>query len=167
MDTFNEQIVKIRPTAKTTALRMLVWVAAIAISTLLIVNFEYLRGIIVLLEFVLFYGAWKLSQQFSIEYEYILTNGDLDIDKITAQSSRKRIFTIKCGEIEAVGKYQKGMQLHGKLYMCCNESDDAYYIITRDKTEGTICLVFAPDEKLQSAIKLFLPRIIQKDAFSN
>ena len=167
MDTFNEQILKIRPTAKTTVLRLLIWVVAIAVSTVLIMNLRYLKGLIVLLEFLLFYGAWKLSQQCSIEYEYILTNGDLDIDKITAQSTRKRLLTLKCAEIETIGKYQKGMQLHGKLFMCCNENDNAYYIITRDKNEGTVCLVFAPEEKLINGIKLFLPRIIQKDAFTD
>lgn len=167
MDTFNEQIIKIRTNAKTLAVRVGIWLAAILLSTVFFMFLKYIGSIILLLEVLLFWGALKLTRLTSVEYEYILTNGELDIDKITAQSSRKRIVTINCADIEKIGKYQSGMQLHGKLYICCNENDNAYYIITRDKQNNSVCLVIAPEEKMKNGIKSFLPRIIQKDAFAD
>ena len=47
-----------------------------------------------------FYYAYKLIKNSSIEYEYILTNNELDIDKIIAKSARKRMLTVNFREIE-------------------------------------------------------------------
>lgn len=166
MDTFNEQIIKIRKSGKTIMLQLLIWLAAVLVLTLLFMfAFKFVGTFIVLIAFLIFWGAQKLSQRFNVEYEYIFTNGDLDIDKITNRSDRNRILTIKCAEVEALGKYQQGMKLNGKLFVCCNENDDSYYLIAREKDEGTVCLVFAPNEKMKKGIKPFLPRILQFGAF--
>lgn len=166
MDTFNEQIVKMRKSAGAIALQVLIWFAAIVIFAV-VYYLGFLGSLFPIAAIGLFWGALKLTQKFNIEYEYILTNGDLDIDKIVNQSDRKRILTIKCAEIEAVGKYKEGMQLHGKKFVCCNPGEDNYYLIAREKDEGTVCLVFAPSEKMKKGIKTFLPRIIQLGAFDN
>ena len=164
MDTFNEQIVKMKKSAGTVLLQMLIWFGAVAIFA--VAWYTKLLGFLFPIAAVgLFWGALKLSQKFNVEYEYILTNGDLDIDKIINQSDRNRILTIKCSEIEAVGQYKEGMQLHGKRFVCCNPGEDNYYLIAREKDEGVVCLVFAPNEKMKKGIKTFLPRILQLGAF--
>ncbi len=167
MDTFNEQIVKINNTPKTIALKVLIWIAAIMGCGVLVYFIKIMGALAAVVAFLLFKGAVKLSGLLNIEYEYILTNGELDVDKIIAQNSRKRLFTIDCKEIEAIGKYRAGMKLNGKLFMCCNEKDEAYYIVARNKQGEQICLVFAPGEKLKNGIKIFLPRFIQKGAFED
>lgn len=162
MDTFKEQIIKIRSTPKTLAMKVLIWALAALILSFVV---RYVSLFIPIAAIGLFWGALYLSRKLDIEYEYILTNGDLDIDKITGKSDRRRVLALKCADIEKIGKY-KGEQLHGKQFVCCNPGDDAYYIIAREKDEGIICLIFAPDEKMKEAIRKFVPRIIQKDAFA-
>lgn len=163
MDTFKEQIVKIRRTRSSFYLSALVWFLAMALTTVLLMIIPTLA---VLIAFLLFYGSMNITQRFNIEYEYILTNGELDVDKIVAQRSRTRLFTIKCADIEAVGKYIKGMKLseNGTVYICCNEDDEnAYFFRARDTKGKAICIVMAPDEKMINAIKPYLSRIIQRD----
>lgn len=164
MDTFKEQLVKIKSTPKTILLSALIWIAAIAITAVALL---FLAQLAVLVAFLLFWGAIKLSKKLSIEYEYILTNGDLDVDKIMGQAERKRICSIKCSDIEAVGKYSPGMQLPQNVIVCCNPDDESYFLRGRDSKGNAVCIVIAPNEKMKEAIKAFIPRIIQRDAFAN
>lgn len=163
MDIFKEQIVKIKATPKTTGMKLLIWAAAAMVLAFVILS--PLNMFLAVAAIALFYGATVLTRKLDIEYEYVLTNGDLDIDKITAKRERRRILEIKCAEIEKIGKYNAEMKLHGKQFICCNPGDDAYYLIAREKDEGVVCLIFAPNEKMKAAIKSCLPRIIQMGAF--
>lgn len=40
------------------------------------------------------YGVWYLWGTTNLEYEYILTNGEIDVDKIISQRKRKRWVTV-------------------------------------------------------------------------
>ena len=104
MDTFNEQIVKINHGAKNISLKILLWGAALFLSFVTFLFIKYLSTLAIIIVGALFYGAFKLSSRLNVEYEYILTNGELDVDKIIAQSTRRRMVTLKCSDIEKVGK---------------------------------------------------------------
>lgn len=45
------------------------------------------------------YGAYLLMSMQNIEYEYILTNSEIDIDKIMSKKARKRIASFDFKEI--------------------------------------------------------------------
>lgn len=164
MDIFKEQIIKIKPTLKTAAIKVLIWAAA-AMILAAVIYFGF-GQFLPIAAIGLFWGALTLCRKLDVEYEYILTNGDLDIDKIIGKRERKRILALKCADIEKIGKYNGEMKLPGKLFICCNPGDEAYYIIARERDEGTVCIVMAPDDKMKEAIKHFVPRIIQMGAFS-
>ena len=167
MDTFNEQIVKIKHGAQNIFLKVLLWVAALFLSGLTFLFINYLNTIAIIIVGGLFFGAYKLSSRLNVEYEYILTNGELDVDKIVAQSTRRRMVTLKCGDIEKVGKYSAGLKPHGKFLMCANPTENAFYILARDVKNEAVCLVIEPNDKMKNGIKGFLPRIIQKGAFED
>ncbi len=167
MDVFNEQIVKIKSGAKNISLKILLWLAALLLVFLTFLFIDYLNTIAIIIIGGLFYGAYKLSSRLNVEYEYILTNGELDVDKIVAQSTRRRMVTIKCSDIEKVGKYSAGLKTHGKFLMCCNPSENAFYVLARDTKNEAVCLVMEPNDKMKNGIKGYLPRIIQKGAFED
>lgn len=50
----------------------------------------------------LIYGTWFLVGQRSLEYEYALTNGELDLDRIVSRRRRKRLFSGNVKEFESV-----------------------------------------------------------------
>ena len=84
MDTFFEQIVA----KKKGAPEWLIIIGTI-LAGLLVLGFVFLfaNSFLVIALVGVGYGAWWLITTQNVEYEYCVTNGDIDIDKITALSA--------------------------------------------------------------------------------
>lgn len=165
MDIFFEQIVKVKRTGAQTA--GVVGIIALLIVLMVVFGFLFMMGfsLSILLAFGACWGAYKLITLSSIEYEYIYTNGDLDIDKITARASRKRVVSILCSKVERYGQYNPAVRPSDsvkKVYTLCDVDDpNAKYIIAPNKKEGLVMIVFAPDERMRGVIEKAIPRIAQ------
>lgn len=172
MDTFFEQIVSIRKDAKGWASLLGIWVAAILLA---LVVFFFLSGFLGMIAFLLifgiFFGAYKLSCRLSIEYEYIITNGIFDVDKIFAKSSRKRVASFDLAHVERLEKYNPNAKPVGnfsKTVIACNTNDnDAYMMVVSEEGKGNSLIVFSPDERLRSAVVKFIPKFIANSAFKD
>src|SRR5690554_5559375 len=96
MDVFLEKIVERKKTSKDTLISIGI-VLAIPVAFIVVVNIPFigqlLRGFELIILVGLVYGAYHLIRSRNIEYEYIVTNGELDIDMIMARKKRKRIFS--------------------------------------------------------------------------
>ncbi|MBQ5911426.1 MAG: hypothetical protein IIW94_05405 [Clostridia bacterium] len=163
MDTFFEQIIKIKLTGKVKA----IITAIIAVDALLVCVLFYLSlylapTIMLLVIAAAIYGGYKLISLLSIEYEYIYTNGDLDVDKIVAKSNRKRIVSIKCSEVEKYGVYQ-GQPAPGSVkatYIFCNpDSEGQVYLIAKDRNQGMVMIVLAPNDRIRTELEKAIPRL--------
>ena len=78
------------------ALLLLIFATATALSGTQFGSFSFSIGL-VLIAFA-WYGAYLLMSMQNIEYEYILTNSEIDIDKIMSKKSKKkelRVLTLK------------------------------------------------------------------------
>ena len=88
MDTFFEQIISVKKTGKAVAALIGIWLAAFVVCFLL-----FFTGFFGMLTFLLIagvlYGAFKLSCLLNIEYEYIVTNGIMDIDKTIVNNIKR------------------------------------------------------------------------------
>ena len=103
-DVFKEQIVKRQTNIKDTAIRACLWVL---FGLIAIAAFGFLHtsiGMIIVI--VLWFGVKFLTSFLSIEYEYVLTNGELDIDIIYDRSRRKRVFTANVKSFEIMAHIQ-------------------------------------------------------------
>ena len=163
MDTFFEQLIKIKLNGKAKALiALIIAVDVIIVLALLFFAFVFAPTIILLVAAGAIYGGYKLISLLTIEYEYIYTNGDLDVDKIVAQSSRKRMVSIKCSEIEKYGEY-KGQPAPGSvkntLVFCNPDSEGQVYITAKDRNFGQVMIVLAPEERIRTEIEKVIPRI--------
>ena len=169
MDVFFEQIVEIKKTAKDYLILAIIWILAIGISVTLLVSFFGLMGpIIIIAPMLLCYGAYKLSMNFFVEYEYIITNGTLDIDKIVAKNSRKRILSIEISNVDNLEKYNPNKMLNGysKITLACNKDDsNAYGMSVGKEGLGRHYIVFSPNDKLKAATVKYLPKHISNSAF--
>lgn len=168
MDTFFEQIITIRKSGKALLALFGIWLLALVLSAALIL-FPILGSLNLILIAGIIFGAYKLSSLFNIEYEYIITNGTMDVDKITNRSSRKRILSFELGGVSRIEKYNPA-QLNSinqkSVTFACNPDDsDAYFMVAEREGKGSIYLVFAPDERLRSAIVKFVPKYIANSAF--
>ncbi|MBO5199785.1 MAG: hypothetical protein J6B93_00740 [Clostridia bacterium] len=165
MDTFFEQIVRMKFSGKNIAAMVGILLADLILTFVIIFIVAGFVGLpfAMLLLFGLMWGSYKLLMMNSIEYEYIFTNGDLDIDKIIAKSSRKRVVSVKCASAEKYAKYHPGMTAPGsvkKTYIFCDERDEnAVYMIVPHKDEGNVMIVFAPEDRVRTAIEKVIPRI--------
>lgn len=169
MDTFFEQIVLIRKTAKTWFLLGALWFATLVVCYFVLAFGAYLMGFAPILIVGAIYGAYKLSTRFSVEYEYIVTNGSFDVDKIIARSTRKRELSCELSGVERIEKYNPAAHPVGnfkKTVMACEPNDpNAYFMVVSEEGKGSRLVVFAPDERLRGAIVKALPKFIANSAF--
>lgn len=162
MDTYLEQLVKIKLDGKAKWLIVAILAVDILLTAGLILLALLIHPILVLVILgVVGFGTFKLLSMLSVEFEYIITNGDLDIDKITAKSTRKRMQSIKLAKVEKYGKYT-GQPAPGSVsntYFFCNrDSENAVYFIAPEKGKGNMMVVLDLDERMQEAAEKFIPR---------
>lgn len=172
MDTFFEQIVPIRKTGKTWAAFIGIWLLAlILVAACLLILSGFIGSLGLLLAAGVIFGAYKLSSRLSVEYEYIITNGVMDIDKIIAKSSRKRMASFDLANVDRLEKYNPNARPVGnftKTVIACNEFDgDAYLMVITVEGKGSSLVVFSPDDRIKSAAVKFLPKFIANSAFKD
>ena len=169
MDTFFEQITAVKKSGKDIAAITGIWLLAFIICFLLVLLIGYLQSFSFLLIAGALFGAFKLSCRFNVEYEYIVTNGTMDIDKIINKSSRKRILSFELATVSRIEKFNPAQisSVNTKeLFITCNADDPAAYLmVSSTEGKGTSYLVFAPDERVRSAIVKFVPKFISNSAF--
>lgn len=172
MDIFIEHLVKKKTTVLDVLIRIgLILAALIALGLVFAVPSDSVWSMIVV--FVAcgaLFGGWYLFTGLSVEYEYAVTNGEIDIDKIIAQRKRKRLVTIKAQNIEKIGKYTPDVKIpeniDTKLIVCDSlKSPDIYYIVFRHNDKGRTLVIMNMPERVFAGIKNYLPREIRNEVF--
>ena len=168
MDSFVEQIVKKTPNSKDTAKKVFIVVAMCLLSALLAFVMMFIpafAGISFLLLFGVMYGGYYLITGCDVEYEYIVTNGEIDIDKIIAKRKRSRLITGKVSSFEAFGKYENAPDIDSNVTivnavgtsLSGNETEMWYADFTH-ASAGKVRLIISAEDKVIEAIRPFLPR---------
>ena len=111
----------------------------------------------------LIYLAYRFITSRNVEFEYIVTNGELDIDKIISQRKRKRIFSASCKEFDIIARVksnsfsQSVQSIKNRIDASSSiNSPDAYFATLNYKGEKTL-VIFEPDERMLNNFKLFIP----------
>lgn len=121
---------------------------------------------IILIAFV-WYGFYLLLNSRNLEYEYILTNGELDIDKIIAKNGRKRVITIDFREVElcaAVNNSEFRHQYENKnnfsqiITLVGDINADNVYFADFHCDGERKRVLFQPSEKIIDGLKKVNPR---------
>ncbi len=172
MDNISEQLVKINKTSKDYFILGSIWVGAfllVFISVWFGMQVPTFISLLFLICVGVMYGATKLASRLNIEYEYIVVNRDLDIDKIISKSSRKRLVSIKLNEVLDFGKLspEKAKKLDTRhfdqKFICCNPGDEAYYLTYKHVKKGMILLVLAMNERTKTEALKTIPRTVISD----
>ncbi len=163
MDIFMEKIVKKQKDIKDHLITISIIFLAII---LMLLALNYLASMAMFFIIGIGYLAYLLITTRNIEYEYAVTNGDLDIDKIIAQRKRKRVFSANCKSFEIVAKvksthYTPQYRNFKNKIICSGslEGDGVYFIVLHYKNEQTI-VFFEPTDKMLNNFKTFIPRKI-------
>ena len=172
MDIFYEYIVKRKKETKDYLIIAGIIVLGLILSVVLlgltIIFSTYLSGLGLVLIFLLWWGAWTLMGSRNLEYEYILTNNYLDIDKIIARRGRKRLCTINFKEIEQCASTTDPM--FGHIYRNTegrtvkNYAGDInaprVYFVDFSKDAERVRVLFQPNERILDGLKKANPRLV-------
>ena len=173
MDTFIEQIVAIRKSTAQMIGQVFLWAFAFLLIVVLFLFVAPLGQLFTMIGifgcFGVGYGAYFLSSNMNVEYEYSATNEYLDIDRIVARRKRKRVLSVQSKDFESFGLYNAAQHTHrnyDKRIIAANVGEeDVYFGTLRVNNMGHVLLLFQPDERVLGQIKKYLPRQVLNDAF--
>lgn len=168
MDVFYEYLVTREKTKKDKMMSAVYITAAVIISLFsMFILGLYLNGF----EFIFIAGAWygavQLMCRSDIEYEYVLTNSVLDIDRITAKKKRKRMISIDFKNIEKCEPKPYGTEMikvmanEEVMNLTGNPADKNIYFVDFCKGSGRYRVYFQPDDVLMEHLKNANPRYVK------
>ena len=172
-DTYIEHMIKAKKTTSTVFRQILIIIATIVV--LLAITFVFLvlppaaLSVFPLLMAGVIYLAYRLLGSLDLEYEYILTNGELDIDKIANRKRRKRIITvhaktfIEFGKAEKKDFYDKEKKYTRIIDASGHSNAFCDYYAVFFKNGQKIKLIFNPTGKMIDAFKLYAPRVVKDE----
>ena len=160
-DVFNEQIVKRNPRIVDHIKRAALIAAVFTVFYLALLVAGGLAFFIAAAAGCL---AFYLMSFLNVEYEYIYTNGELDIDIIYNRARRKRLLSVSVKDFEVMAhvddKERQGSFGGAQETLFCHSGEtgpNTYAFLTIIKGKKTQ-VVFEPNEKLLKAIGTSLSR---------
>lgn len=166
-DVFKEQLVKREPNIKNNLIKGGVIGAALLIFLILSAfnSNPLVSAIFPFIFLALIGGAYFVFTMQNVEYEYIYTNGELDIDRITNRSRRKRIFSSDIRAIEIVAhiedkNYSKEFENTQKtMDFSSGKVKPNTYVARVPYGEKMVKLIIEPNETIQQAmVSVLSPR---------
>ncbi|ADH61467.1 conserved hypothetical protein [Thermoanaerobacter mathranii subsp. mathranii str. A3] len=164
MDAFIEKLVKRQKTSKDTLFSIGVVVAALIVVFGVIPLIPIVRNLWIFFLFLFAYLAYYLIRSRNIEFEYSLTNSELDVDKIIDQKKRKHVISVDCRDFEVMAKInsdkftQDIKTIKNRIEAVSSmSSPDVYFAVFEDKGLKTV-LFFEPNEKMIEVIARYIPR---------
>lgn len=159
MDNYSEQLVaKIRTTGDTVKIAAVIMLASlIAGACVFLVLVSGLLLLIFLGLGLFFLGVW-IASGMSIEYEYIVTNTEMDIDKIIGKRKRKRMITVDLTKAEEFAPLNGGSPDCDVIVHASSGSDkNIHYMIVEHNDYGKVKIIFNPNQKFTEALKTAFP----------
>lgn len=148
------------------AMLLAIYAAAFALAGTQYGSFAFSIGLVLIA--LLWYGAYLIISMQNVEYEYILTNSEMDMDKIMSKKGRKHLVSFDFKEISVCANIQDNEHNHDYK----NVTVDKTYDIVGDKNGGNIYfadftqdnqrvrVLFQPTYKMINSAKRFNPRNI-------
>lgn len=176
MDNFAEQLVKRNETQSDKTRRNALLVVGILLTVTLAVFAVLQLGAPVRAFFGLLlaaacgYGTFFTYRNSYVEYEYTFTNGELDIDKITAKSKRTGMVSTEVRQFTDFGKYSENMKETEEMTLVMatdNIAAHEYYADFTHEEHGKTRLIFCPDERMLENIEKFLPARLRTKQYEN
>lgn len=170
MDIFYEQLVKIKKTAASWALTIALYLLALLLifgMILIALANTWFLSFVIILSFLVVWGLSKILKLLQVEYEYIITNDEMDVDKIQGKEKRRRLATFNLRQVVEAGVYNAAAEKRlenksfgTKLY-CCNPADEnQLYLITRHAKKGLMLVVISPNERMATALERVIPATV-------
>jgi len=166
-DVFNEQLVARGGSQKDLLKKIGISVVG-ALIVCVSMNIPQVATFIPMILIAVVAGIVFLFRRYNIEYEYVFTNGDLDIDRIINKSRRKSALSVNVRSfvtmVPVTNKdYEREVSNYTKLmdFSSGTVKDNTYAVIF-EKDKNRVKMIFEPDEQMFKAIRSYIPRVIKK-----
>ena len=127
---------------------------------------SYTMGFEFLLVAGAWYGAYLLIRRRNVEYEYIFTNGELDVDAIYAKRRRSHILTIRVRDMEICAPvytdqyqeiYIKNAGVKSSFYAASSMTSRSLYFADFQYNGEKVRLLFEPPASMIEKMKKYNP----------
>ncbi len=162
MDSYAEQIVRKSDGGADSAKRAILLVGGVFLGLAVAVLGSIFGAFAVssLIGVGILYGGIYLSANYDIEYEYLIVNGSIDIDKIMSKKRRKPLISVSVSQFESFGIYDAEKGTPSDMTIVSAEGDSKenqrYYADFSHETYGKCRLIFTPDNNILREIKPYL-----------
>jgi len=168
MDTFVEQIVTKRRDGRDMGIIGLILFGMLALVVACAYFFMYIGMFALIIIAGAGYGAWFLLSSRNIEFEYSVTNGDIDIDTIIARRKRNRLVSVSGSKLESFEPYEEAAYASRKfdrtVMAAPSTKDEGLWAFTyRSKKNGRTLVIFQPEKRVVSAFKIGLPSMMARE----
>ena len=170
MDAFIEKIVQKKKGTQDYLISFGIILASFFVAfSILVFLMTFIQQFAFLLAIGAVYLGIRLQSRTNIEYEYLVTNGSLDIDKIISQRKRVRIFSSDCKEFDALGRVKSrnygphvsnGAEV---IFAGTNMASESLYFVTLSYKGKKTVLYFEPDQRMLDSFRRFIPSKILRD----
>ena len=162
---FVEQLIRRKKTSKDIWTSVLLVIGGIIFTPMALYYgfaLHYLGYVFLLLLAAVWWCVFRLIKSKTVEYEYVFTEGTLDIDMIIAGSRRGRVITISKMELELMAPISHPYSGEYKTLNCStkDENDRLYYLITERHGVGKVRVLFNPNDELIDAFKQYRPSVV-------
>lgn len=167
-EVFKEYLIKQKKSPKDVLVQVALCVAAFIVGSILfVVGGDFIGPLLIC---GIIFGTYYLFGKFNREYEYILTNNELDIDVIYNRNSRKRVLTINMKKIEIMASIKDtnhSSEINKPGLKVINASDNTnkentYAIITETEKNGLCKVLITPNEALLTELYKQAPNKVYK-----
>ena len=158
MDGIIEFLVKKEKTSADSFKSVMIYAVAFVISAL---SFMYLKSFGVIGAAAAIYGAYYLSLNFDLEFEYCILGKDIRIEKILSRKKRKSFIEIEWDDILAITPISNeqavsSYQVQKTIMASTNETDENNYLIIAKTKEGTAKIYIRPNDKMIEHFNTFM-----------
>jgi hypothetical protein len=160
-DVFVEHLIARRPTIAVFAQKALIAFAALVIATL---SLYFLGSFAMVFVFGAGWGMIILLRRLDLEFEYSITNGEMDVDKIMGRRSRKRLFTVDCRSFDILApckdEYRgevESQTITRRIDVSSHpQSPGRWFAVYSAKDGVRTLLIFEPNEKMLKTFKIYI-----------
>ena len=164
MDSYCEQLIAKTRTGGDTAKIALSIVLSLLVAAVCVFFMLITGAVALLLLAVISVGAgiWAAGNV-GIEYEYIITNEEMDIDKVIGKRKRKRMITVDLRKTTVFEPLPfEGDDFDVIVKASSGLKKDAYCMFVEHNDYGKVKIVFNPNKKTRDAIAQMLPRQLRE-----
>ena len=172
MDNFCEQLVAKKRTGADIAKIVLTLLGSMLLGSA-VIYFALISVFLVLIlggMIIIGLGAW-IAAGFGVEYEYIVTNNEMDIDKILGKRKRKRMITVDLTRAVAfepyTGQDDQDTEADVIVQASTGTEEDAYCLVCEHNDYGKVKVIFNPNERTRDSIIQELPRLLKQKVNDN